>query len=446
MNLTLTGLVLWMAATDLPVGTELHYAGTLSQSAKAGGAEVKSFTLYATVATAQDGSTPLAYALEERGGGGWGWPEHFGVIPAAVDAKAKSRPIRILYSHDGQQYPLAIRSPLFEFREHLAPQSTWSDGKYQYTTTRSRKFKDRSCVQIEATTPLGRNQTLIVESETGLLVSLDERVIIGRGDEFQLKMELDSQTLLEADGQAKNRKPLESLLVLQTSLNRTGGQRSVELTNDQADLLKNELPRIEDEAEGTGWTRLVAAISRDLTQQRKRLDGVEGLQSKLVGHPCPAWTLKLTNGKTVTEADYQDKVLVLHFWQYRGEPLTEPYGQVGYLDFLYGKRKKLGVSVLGVNIDPRFANPQQASAATRSMKALLDFMRLGYDMATDDGTILTTFGDPRSLGAPLPLWIVIGHDGRITHYHTGFYDIKPDEGLKQLDEAVVEALRRQKAK
>lgn len=191
---------------------------------------------------------------------------------------------------------------------------------------------------------------------------------------------------------------------------------------------------------------MVAAISRDLTQQRKRLDGVEGLQNKLVGHPCPSWTLKLSNGKTVTDADYKDKVLVLHFWQYRGEPLTEPYGQVGYLDFLYGKRKKLGVSVLGVNIDPRFANPQQAAAATRSMKTLLDFMRLGYDMATDDGTILTTFGDPRSLGAPLPLWIVVGHDGLVTHYHTGFYDIKPDEGLKQLDEAVVEALKRQKAK
>ena len=69
-----------------------------------------------------------------------------------------------------------------------------------------------------------------------------------------------------------------------------------------------------------------------------------------------------------------------------------------------------------------------------------------YDIATDDGSTLAEFGDPRALGAPLPLWIVIGHDGKVAHYHTGFYDIKPDEGLKQLDDAVVEALRRQKAK
>ena len=89
MNLTLTSLVLWMAATELPVGTELHYAGTLHQSAKAGGAEVKSFTAYTTVTATDDGGTQLAYSLEERGGGGWGWPEHFGVMPSAVDAKTK---------------------------------------------------------------------------------------------------------------------------------------------------------------------------------------------------------------------------------------------------------------------------------------------------------------------------------------------------------------------
>ena len=446
MNLTLTSLVLWMAATELPTGTELHYVGTLHQSVKTGGAEVKSFTLYASVIAAEDGATQLAYSVDERGGGGWGWPEHFGVIPANVSAKAASRPMRILYTHDSQQYPLVLRSPLFEFRDQLAPQSAWSDGKYQYTVTRSRKFKERNCVQIEATTPLGRNQTLIVESETGLLVSLEERVIIGRGDEFQLKMELETQATLDADGQARNRKPLDSLLALSAALNRTGEQKNVELTSDQVELLKKELPRIEREAEGTDWSRLVGAITRDLTRQQKRLDGVESLQSKLVGHPCPAWSLKLADGKTVTEADYQNKVLVLHFWQYRGEPLNEPYGQVGYLDFLYGKRKKLGLSVIGVNIDQRYANPQQAPAATRSMKALLEFMRLGYEMATDDGSALATFGDPRAAGAPLPLWIVIGHDGVITHCHTGFYNIKPDEGLKQLDDAVVEALKRKNAK
>ena len=442
----MTGLLIWLAAVDPPVGTELQYVGTLSQQTKSGVAEVKSFTIHAVSLPAEDGSAQWAYQLDERGGGSWGWTERFGLMPLANGAASKARPIRILYTHEGQQYPLPIRSPLFEFRDKLVPESSWTDGRREYTVTRQRKFKDRACLQIEVTSNVGRSQTLVVETSSGILVSLDERVIIGRGDEFQLKMELQSQSQLAEADLPKNRQPLDSLLAIQAGLNRTGEQKVVELTGDQLESLRKELPRIEKEAEGTAWSRIVAAIARDLQQQQKRLEGVAGLQRKLMGQPAPPWTLKLTDGTSISDTDVKDGVVVLHFWQYRGEPLSEPYGQIGYLDFLYGKRKKLGVRVIGVNVDERFANPQQATAARRSMKSLLEFMKIGYDMAMDDGSVLAEFGDPRSMNAPLPLWIVIGHDGKVTHYHTGFYDIKPDEGLKQLDDAVIEALRRQKGK
>ena len=220
----------------------------------------------------------------------------------------------------------------------------------------------------------------------------------------------------------------------------------VELTLDQLKSIQKELPRIQKEAEETAWSRFVASIARDLLQQQKRLDGVAGLQKKLVGQEAPKWNLKLVDGTTFSSSDAKDKVVVLHFWQYRGEPLSEPYGQIGYLDFLNSKRKKLGVRVVGVNVDERFAGTENRGAATRSMKKLLEFMNVGYEMAIDDESTLAEFGDPRVSGASLPLWIVIGHDGKVVHYHSGFYDIKPDEGLKQLDDAVVEAIRRQKTK
>jgi hypothetical protein len=57
----------------------------------------------------------------------------------------------------------------------------------------------------------------------------------------------------------------------------------------------------------------------------------------------------------------------------------------------------------------------------------------------DGGTILKQFGDPRIVGAELPLWVVIGPDGTIAHYHVGFYDVDRNEGLKRLDAAVQEA-------
>lgn len=446
MNIALLGLSVWLTAVDLPAGTELQYAGTLSHQSKGDTTEVKSFTLYAIALTGEDGRPQLAWHSDERGGGSWGWSERLGLLPLGEAAIPKSGLIRLLYAHEGQRYPLPVRIPIVEFRDKLSLQNSWTDGRHHYAVTRQRKVKDRDCVQVDVSSNLGRYQTLVIETATGILMSLDERVIIGRGDEFQLKMDLQSQNRLSDADLAKSRRAWDSLISLQAGLGRTGDQQVLELTPDQVTAIQKDLPNVEQASEGTAWSKVVAAIARDVQIQQKRLEGIATLQKKLVGQQQPEWKLKLTDGTIVSDQELQGKVVVLHFWQYRSEPLNEPYGQVGYLDFLYSKRKKLGVRVIGVNVDERYANAQQTAAANRSMRGLLEFMRLGYDIATDSGTILAEFGDPRSLGAPLPLWVVIGHDGKVVHYHTGIYDIKPDDGLKELDEAVIEALRRQNGK
>lgn len=48
--------------------------------------------------------------------------------------------------------------------------------------------------------------------------------------------------------------------------------------------------------------------------------------------------------------------------------------------------------------------------------------------------------------ARLPLWVVIDRDGKIDHYHVGFYAIKPDEGLRPLDEAVMKQIKTKKGR
>ena len=47
--------------------------------------------------------------------------------------------------------------------------------------------------------------------------------------------------------------------------------------------------------------------------------------------------------------------------------------------------------------------------------------------------------------ARLPLWVVIDPDGKIAHYYVGFYAIKPDEGLRPLDEAVMKQIKTKQA-
>ena len=49
--------------------------------------------------------------------------------------------------------------------------------------------------------------------------------------------------------------------------------------------------------------------------------------------------------------------------------------------------------------------------------------------------------EPRPAGAKLPLWVVITPDGKVSHYSVGLYKVNVDEGLKELDELVIKAIR-----
>ena len=445
MNLLLVGWMVVTAASvgELSVGTELQYTGTLIPS-KAPAGEEKAFAIIALVVPSEAGPSHLVWNLEERGAGGWTWPERFGALTPDAANSPKAQPIRLMHTHDGLPHPIGVRSPLFEFQDKLAADASWTDGRLEYRVARKRKVKDRDCWQVEVASNLGRAQTLLIDAASGVLVSADQRVFMGRGDEFQLKLELQSQKTLSAADLGKAQAAFESLRQLQASLGRTGEQKTVELTAPQLKSAQEMFAKIEPQAEGTMWAKISGIIGRDLQQQARRLEGAAGLARKFIGQPAPKSLFKRPDGTTIPAADIQGKVVVLHFWEYRNENLMEPYGQVGYLDFLNGKRKKLGVKVIGVNVDPRLADKADTASAIRSMKKLMEFMNLAYDVAIDDGTLLAQYGDPRTLGSPLPLWVVIGHDGKIAHYHIGFYNITPDEGLKLLDEAVIAALRKQR--
>ena len=68
-------------------------------------------------------------------------------------------------------------------------------------------------------------------------------------------------------------------------------------------------------------------------------------------------------------------------------------------------------------------------------------MNVGYEITTDTGELIKGLGDPRQFSAPLPLWVVIGRDGKVVHYRTGLYKVDVNRGLEELDAAVVKALK-----
>ena len=234
-----------VSAGEFPAGTELQYTGSLTMQSKSPSGEAKSFSLTALAVTAEDGSTPIVWNLEERGAGGWTWRERFGIL-ASVN-NAKTQPIRLLYTHDAIPHPIGIRSPLFEFQDRLVTDGSWTDGKLEYRVARKRKVKDRDCWQIEVTSSLGRAQTLLIDAASGVLVSAEQRVFMGRGDEFQLKMDLQSQKRLAAAEVGSAQSAYESLHNLQSSLGRTGEQKVIELTAPQLKDAQSLIGKIEQQ-------------------------------------------------------------------------------------------------------------------------------------------------------------------------------------------------------
>jgi peroxiredoxin len=146
-------------------------------------------------------------------------------------------------------------------------------------------------------------------------------------------------------------------------------------------------------------------------------------------------------GKSVTQEALAGKVTVLHFWPYRDTPLEEPYGQVGYLDFLVRKRAKDPLQVIGVTVDERVADESQRRSVAAAARKFRDFMNVGYPIVLDDGTFLKRFGDPRNAGGKLPVFVVIGKDGKVAEYRAGLYDVTPQEGLAELDKIIGKLLQ-----
>src|SRR5262245_17277809 len=86
--LALFTLPILAAPFDDGAAVELRYTGALSKAGRAADSTaVKRFNLYALAIREPDGGRRITYFLNERGAGGWSWPERYGSI--ALDSQLK---------------------------------------------------------------------------------------------------------------------------------------------------------------------------------------------------------------------------------------------------------------------------------------------------------------------------------------------------------------------
>lgn len=470
------------ADTSLKPGTHLALRGTVAQlnADRTPGEARKSFDLSLWVVEATDSSTRLFWLVDERGQGAWPWSERFGELsvptsqgtsgegagkPAADSPGAKSpadssptdsttadRGPALLYDYDEGQSVIPLAAPIWRAESRgadkpLAAGAQWSNGGWNYEVLGDQKIDGHDAWRVRASNAYGPKRVVCVDKHSPLVVKSNERVFMNKGTEYDLETRLVAVEQMPGEQFDKLRATMSGLTALRGKLNLPARTPEVQWSPEQTKRLAERLPEIEKTAADGPLAKLVAAATRDINLQSGRADEVAQLTSKYVGQSIGKFQVQgLAGGARdgLSDADLAGNVTVLHFWEYRDEPLTEPYGQVGYLEFLYQRRKDAGVRVVGVAVDGRLAEEASRRAATSSIRKLKSFMNLSYPLVLDSGGLIKQLGDPRGVGATLPLFVVVGRDGKIAHYHVGYYGIDRERGLKELDAAIAAALEMKK--
>ncbi len=443
MSMLLPSLTLLVAlAASGEAGTLSTWEGEMIAERAEHNVGPKTITLTVFIADADADSTTYLWTLADEGRGGFPWTGRYGQWRVTRDGRTiRGAAPSLLFDHgEGlteATIDLLFTRPADELREGVS----WKQGSLEFTTGASGARDGREAWRVEVRGPYGPKGMLWFDRATGAAIAAAQRMTLGRGKPYGVQLKrTKSETLSEAQA-AKIVAAFEQWLALRDTLKLEPDAREVSWSDEQLNVLKKDLPQAVAAAANTPLAEIAADAEEDLRLQNGRSGRVAAMRTKLLDRPAPHFELQGMRGEKLASTDLAGSVTVLHFWEYRDTPLEEPYGQVGYLDFLYRKHKAAGLKVVGVSVDERFADRNTRNQAISSTRKLQSFMNLSYPIYLDDGAMLKRFGDPRAAGGKLPLFVMIGADGKVLHYHAGFHEVDRDLGLKELDEAATKALK-----
>jgi hypothetical protein len=432
-----------LLAAEFEPGTQLSYKGSvnaLSPDREKLQAE-KSFDVVFAAGETENGRTTWHWHIDENGRGRWPWFERFGQISIDAQGDTTGTGPALLYQRDEGQSAIVLPLPWLFAPHPPTAGLKWSADPWSYEVLAADKLDNRPVWKVQVSNRFGRNRLLSVDRDSPLVVDVQQRLFMGMGEEYELEMRLVGVTKLDAANWQETQRGFQALAELRSAINRPPRTEDPSLSPDELAALSAKLPALQAAVTTPGLLRIVQAARRDTGAQTDRAESIKELAAKQLGRQVEEFELAGLDGGKLALGALKGHVAVLHFWEYRDTPLKEPYGQVGYLDFLNQRRKADGVNVVGIAVDGRLADEESRGAVVRSVRRLRSFMNLGYTIWLDDGKLLKQFGDPRILGADLPLFVVIGPAGKVVHYHVGHYDVDRVEGLRELDAAVAAALK-----
>ncbi len=437
------------AATGLPQApANWTIEGTVApvQRNRELGPAQKRFRLQLFVLRSAPEAVEVCWLLDEQGRGTWHWSERFGQMTLLPQGRIEGARPALLYQFHGHQYALPLELPWPQIPEDPEPGLQWQTGQLTYRLGNATLRNKRPGWELVAENNYGWQRRWLLEKKTLRVLQIRQRVFMGQGQEHRIVMRVGSPGQLEPQAQARLVAGFRLLLALRNKLDRPRWSQAQTLSARQIDQVRQALPQLEQVITAGPLVALLRQIRNDLEQQEERTSAVDRLVASLQGRRLPRFSLTGLGGAALDQQGLRGQVTVLHFWEYRHAPLKEPYGQVGYLDFLHHRYAKQGAKVFGVAVNRELAVPARRAAAVRSVRKLVQFMNLSYPVLLDDGKLLGQLGDPRRAGAQLPLFVVVDPQGRVIHAHVGFYPVDRTQGLKQLDQIVRRALQQQKQK
>ncbi len=405
----------------------------------------KEFTITVLRDRADDGGV-LHWTIRENGRGELSWIAQFGVskwidgngINLQSSRTSLANPLILFNSENHSSLiPLA----LFQIADggKINMDTVWKQGALSYRVIERKQVNGKSFWRVLGFNSFGTKRTVWVSAD-GVINRLEERVTVGQGERHTLDYRLVKREALSDEAREKTVAAFAAFISLRDQLELDLPSKEVVWDDAQLKLLRAQSDKLIDIAKTTTLADLSLIAKKDVQSQNGRRGGVAALMTRALGQVVTAPGFELYRGASFEDASLKGKVTILHFWDYKDSPLSPPYGQVGYLDFLSRKYADKGLQVVGVVVRPELEDPKQRTRVRASTRKFASFMNLSYPVVADVQGYISELGDPRRAGAKLPLFVVLDKTGKIVHYKVGFYEVDPQVGLRALHDLVKEQL------
>ena len=119
---------------------------------------------------------------------------------------------------------------------------------------------------------------------------------------------------------------------------------------------------------------------------------------------APAWQLLDLDGKTIKDADFKGKIVVLNFWATWCVPCREEIPSLIALHQQYGDD---GVIIVGASVD---------RGGVDLVKRFVERFKINYPIVIADEKMMRDFGNVEAV----PTTFLIDRNGRVAGKHVGF--------------------------